>query len=142
MSTYTILASIALSISILTSGGTMYRGWRRRQRDAGAQPFVAGKEAIHEAEVALRWKDRRLTELEEREAHSAAAVRTANATIEQQNAQLTMLQAQMYQVIARNKQLEEASETAERDLRAARARIGDLETQMEDLKRKLQLGSF
>lgn len=136
----TVTAVVAIAISVLSALGTLYRGVRRRERDKGAAPYLIGDAAIREAETALAWKDRRLTELAESEAKLKTDLAGAVATSAAQQEQLTKLQARLYSVESENRELKSYKEESDRRDRAARERIAQLETDVEDLKRKLSLG--
>jgi len=140
MNADTVAAVAAVAVSVATALGTLYRGVRRRERDQGAAPFLAGKVAIEEAETALAWKDRRIRELAESEATLKTDLAAAVATSAAQQEQLTRLQARLYQVETENRDLLAHKADSEQRDRASRERISALETTVDDLKRKLALG--
>ena len=140
MNADTLAALGAVALSVLTALGTLYRGVRRRERDKAVAPFIAGKAAIEEAQTALAWKDRRLTELTESEANLKTQLAGAVATSAAQQEQITHLQAEMWQLKSQYGEVLSRAETAERREREARERITQLEDTVGDLKRKLALG--
>lgn len=135
-----LLADVAVILSGFTAAGVLIAGWRKRIQDAARRPFLAGNAAIEEAQTALRLKDNRLAELTQSEANLRTQLAAATGTAEAQQEQITRLQARLYTVEEENRDLRSQAENAQRDARDARTRIGQLEDEMADLKRKLSLG--
>lgn len=128
-----VLGSVSAAVSTVLAVGVFYKGWRGRVATAATKPFTTGQAAVDEALLAVRLKDQRLAEttaeLEQQRAANAA-----------QAAQISDLYTQLGHKSAEIAQLEEQARAAKVREDADRARIGQLEMQLDGVMKQLGLG--
>lgn len=140
MSASAVLSEVAIVLAGVTSGATLYFGWRKRIADAARLPFLTGEAAIADAKSALEFRAQRIEELTRSEAALKAQLEQAVATAQVQQGEMTKLQARLYRLEGEKRDLMARAEAAEADGRSARVRLTELEEKLEGLQRKLSLG--
>lgn len=127
-------------LSVLTALATGLRAFRRREQDAAKRPFLAGVEAVNEAQIALRLKDDRLAEADRRLAQAVSEVQTATARAGSLQQQIDELYTRMGRLMSRNTELEDQARLAKEREERDRGRIRELELRVDELTKQLGLG--
>lgn len=135
-----VLGTIGTGLSVATAIIMLYRGWRKRVQDAAKKPFQAGVEAVNEAELALRLKDRRLEEMAKRETEALTELERSRAANLAQQEQIASLYADIGRLQVKNAALEEGARLAAEREQADRRRIGELEMKLSEMAKHLGLG--
>ncbi len=147
MSASAVLSEVAIVLAGVTSSATLYYGWRRRVQDAAKAPFLAGEQAMADAQKALEWRQRLIDDLTARVASLAsskadveAQLAQALATAKVQLEELTKAQARLYTLEGEKRELMERMHAAEESGARVRARLAEAEEKLEEVQRKMHLG--